>query len=111
MRLRLNGEIIRSDTNELSVLKNFHTFGDYSEYVDKIVVAAANTTTVVDMDDIGTASFVALFVESTLSVRLNGSNVNLPVSNFIVLADSEITSLSLVSTFSAPTKARVIMAG
>lgn len=111
MRLRIKGDIIRSDTNELAVLKEFHTFGDYDEFVDKTVVAAANATTVVDMDDIGTASFVALFVESTLGVKLNGSNVNINVTNFLVLADSEVTSLSLISTTGAATKVRVIMAG
>lgn len=111
MRLRVKGEIIRSDMNELAVLKEFTTFGDYDEFVDKTVVAAANTTTVVDMDDIGTASFVALFVEAALDVKLNGSSVNLNVTNFLMLADSVITSLSLISTNSAAIKARVIMAG
>jgi len=109
-KIRIRGDIIRSDTVELSIMKEFRAFGDYSKKVDKTVTAAANDTTTVDMDDIGTAAFVAVFTESPLELTINGSNTDLSLTNFLLMADTEVTSLDLVNNTALSVEVRVIMA-
>lgn len=110
-RFRHQGQIIRSDTEELTIAKEISTFGDYTKQMDKHVTATASSTTTVDMTDIGTASFFALFTAASITVTLNGANTGFTLTDSMVISDSSITSVSLVNASGVDVKTRLIMAG
>jgi hypothetical protein len=110
-RLRVSGQVVRSDSTYLNVIKEFSTFGDYENWSDKIVSVPGNTTVAVDLDDMSEVIFLMIISASSIDVTLNGSNQNLQVDNLLMLNESSVTSISLVNATGAEIDVRLIMAG